>query len=87
MLSYLKSLFGVVCVYVPLVESIVELLELEQILVCRAKRAHPIVLADVTEKHHSGPFFACLDSCPPIFYASEFAEPNIVSTQQSAGLE
>jgi hypothetical protein len=58
---YLESLFSVVCVHVPPVESIVELLELEQILVCRAKRAHPVVLADVTEKHHSGPFFACLD--------------------------
>ena len=34
MLSYLESLFGVVRVHVPPVESIVELLELEQILVC-----------------------------------------------------
>ena len=52
MLSYLESLFGVVRVDMPPVKSIVELLEIEQILVCQAERAHPVVLADITEKHH-----------------------------------
>jgi hypothetical protein len=78
-LSYLESLFGVVRVYVPPVELIVELLELELILVCRAERAHPVVLVDITEKHYSRPFVVCSDSCPPILYASEFAEPSVVS--------
>jgi hypothetical protein len=68
---------GVICVHVPPVELIVELLELKQILICRVERTHPIVLADVTEKHHSGPFVACSDSCPPICYASKFAEPSV----------
>ena len=80
---YLKSLFGVVRVYVPPVESIVELLE--QILVCRAKRVYPVVLADITEKHHGSPFVVCSDGCPPILYAFEFAEPSVVSAQKSAG--
>jgi hypothetical protein len=53
--------------------------------VCRAERMHPVVLADITEKHHSSPFVACLDGCLPILYASEFAEPSVVSAQQSAG--
>jgi hypothetical protein len=78
-LLYLKSLFGIVRIHVPPVETIVELLKLEQILVCQAERVHPVVLADITEKHHGGPFVACSDSCPPILYVSEFAEPSVVS--------
>jgi hypothetical protein len=79
--SYLESLFGVVRVHVPPIESIIELLKPEQILVCQAKCAHPIVLIDVTEKHHSSPFIACSDSCLLILYASELAEPSIVLAQ------
>jgi hypothetical protein len=69
------------------VDSVVELLELEQILVCRAERAHPVVLADISEKHHSGSFVACSHGCPPILLASEFAEPGVALIQQSEGLD
>jgi hypothetical protein len=67
------------------VDSVVELLELEQILVCRAERAHPVVLADISEKHHSSSFVVCAHGCPPILFASEFAEPGVALIEQSEG--
>ena len=85
MQPYLESLFSIIRVHELPVDSVVELLKLEQVLVCRAECAHLVVLADITEKHHSGPFVACSDDCPPILYASEFAESSVVSAQQSAG--
>ena len=48
---------------------------------------HPVVLADILEKHHSGCFVACLHSCPPILLASEFAEPSVALIQQSEVLD
>ena len=53
--SYLKDPFGAICVHMLSVYSVVELLELEQILVCRAERAHPAVFTDIVEKLHRGP--------------------------------
>ena len=70
-----------------LVDSVVELLELEKILVCRAKCAHLIVLADILKKHHSSSFVACSDCCLPILLVSEFAEPVVALIQQSEGLD
>jgi hypothetical protein len=69
------------------VNSVVELLELEQILVCQAERAHPVVLADISEKHYSSSFVACSHSCLLILLASEFAEPGVALIQQSEGLD
>jgi len=83
----LKTSFGVVRVHMLSIEFIVELLKLEQILVCQAKRMHLILLTDETEKHYSSPFITCLDGCLLILYASEFAEHSIVLAQESAGPE
>jgi hypothetical protein len=69
------------------VDSVVELLELKQILVCRTERAHLVVLADILEKHHGGSFVACSHSCPPILLASKFAEPGVALIEQSEGLD
>jgi hypothetical protein len=65
------------------VDLVVELLELKQILVCRAERAHPVVLTDISEKHHGGSFVACSHSCLLILLASEFAEPSVALIQRS----
>ncbi len=59
------------------VDSVVELLELEQILVCRAECAYPVILADISEKHHGGSFVACSHGCLPILLTSKFAEPSV----------
>jgi len=40
----------------------------------RTERAHPTVLADETKKRHGGASIARPHSCPPILYASKFAE-------------
>ena len=67
------------------VDSVVELLELEQILVSRAVRAHPIVLAHVSEKHHGGSFIACSDACSLVLLASEFGEPGVALVSRVNG--
>lgn len=84
---YLEGLFGVICVHVPTIDTIVELLELEQILMCRAECTHFTVLANVPEEHHGSPFIACLNSCPPILKVFECAKPDIVLAKHSVGLD
>jgi hypothetical protein len=57
------------------INSIIELLELKQVLVGRVERLNFIVLADEEEKQHSRPFIALLDSSSPV-YTLKLAEPD-----------
>jgi hypothetical protein len=62
----------------PSVDSVVELLELKQILMYRTECTYPIILTDIPEEHHSNPLVAFLNSGSPVLLVSEFAEPDII---------
>lgn len=77
-LSYLENFFRIICIHMPSVDSIVKLLELKQILMYRTECAHPIILTDISEEHHSNSFVAFLNSCPLVLLVSEFAESDVM---------
>jgi len=61
------------------INSIVELLELKQVLVGRVERLDFIVLADEEEEQHSCRLIALLDSFSWVLHTLEFAEPELES--------
>ena len=62
-----------------LINSIIELLELKQVLVGRVKRLNFIVLADEEEEQHSCRLITLLDSFSWVLHTLEFAEPKLKS--------
>jgi hypothetical protein len=61
------------------INSIVELLELKQVLVGRVERLDFIVLADEEEEQHSCRLIALLHSFSWVLHTLEFAEPELES--------